>query len=198
MDNILPPPLVIDMMDGYQELYNSLKNDINEAKEGRIVSRKAQTVGIRRAVAEVDGEQSSILSKLEVISNRLEYQEFTTRLVKLERLTKLRRAAIEVMNGHMGLATAARAEKLPVEILVNEIKDIQAKGEFQYSEVLLKSKAERKKHKRIEDTGIVDPLSEESYVNVIYSENGFMDADEYDAIMSEFESIMKHKESRRG
>lgn len=192
-------PLVIDMMDGYLTLWEKLQKDIEKAKTGKTkVGRRAKTINKDGNVTEPDGEQYNILTKLKVKSNRLTYDQFYTRLVKIENLTKLRRTAIEVMNKHVQLGTAAKAEGLPLTTLVEEIKEVQATGQFTSSKVMKESEAKRQKAIRTESTGIIDPFSEEEYVNVIYSENGYMDETDYNAILAEYEAIKATQAKKKG
>ncbi len=192
-------PLVIDMMDGYLTLWEKLQKDIEKAKAGKMkVGRRAKTINKGENTAEPDGEQYSILTKLKVKSNRLTYDQFYTRLVKIENLTKLRRIAIEVMNKHVRLATAAKAEGLPLTTLVEEIKEVQETGQFVSSKVMKESEAKRQKAVRTEGTGMVDPFSDEEYVNVIYSENGYMDEADYNAILAEYEAIKTAQAKKKG
>lgn len=192
-------PLVIDMMDGYTALLKKLEDDIKKANAGRITtSRKANTIGIRDTDSEPNSEEYSILTKLKVKSNKLTHNEFHDRLVRLGNLAKLRRTAMEVMNQHIKLVTAAKIESLPLTMLVQEIKEIQETGQFSASQVMVESKAKRQKAVRTERTGMIDPFSEEEYVNVIYSENGYMDETDYNKILAEYEAIKAAQIKKRG
>lgn len=193
-------PLIIDMMDGYNTLYQRLIQDIQEAKDEDKDRRTSTEAGesTGRSKRANFNEDHDYLTKLQIHSHKMPHEEFVSKMIRLNGLIQLKRRALEIMNGTVSFSGAYRISNIQPDILLAEINRINDNHEFVRSKVLLESTiAQYAGIIATKQTGIIDPITGFNYIEAIFEENGQLTSKEYQRVLDEYATLVKKLEQAK-